>query len=337
MADPSPRAASSMLIDLQGYQAGPVGRFATKLFTLAGHNPLPATAHPMPANAGPIIRELYQGTPPAGSASGEPVRVTVETEPRIAFVGFSGGKDSTAVAIKMIQAGYRVTLFYVKGINPAYPEEQKAAEATATALGCRLAVMRVKLGRQEWLESPAKNQVILGLMIDAGIKTAGAGTYAMGVMYTEEARDVAFDSGYSDAIEMQRAAKEVYETMAPGIDIQTELLKNEADSYRTILGHNPALIGTIQSCMTPIRFRGVHHKRNRAKFGAAIQDNRCGSCYKCAQEILILDALGALPVSADARKHAEDLLVKHAYKTIGPHARSMTRDQVISYFAQDVR
>lgn len=325
-----------MQIDLQGYKAGPVGKFAVKLFGLAGHNPLPAAAHPMPANAEPLVRELYQGTPPKGSAAMEAVRVTAELEPRIAVVGFSGGKDSTAVAVKMIKAGYRVTLFYVKGINPAYPEEQKAAQATAAALGLKMVILRVKLGKQEWIENPAKNQVILGLMVDWGIRNRGAGTYAMGVMYTEEARDVSFEYGYSDAIEMQRAGKETYQSMAPGIDIQTELLKNEADSYRTIIGHDPELINHVQSCMTPARFRGVHHNRNRAKYGEAIRRNRCGSCYKCAQELLILDGLGTAPISQDLRRHSENVLIKYAPKGIGDHAAKMSRAEIISYFAQDV-
>jgi len=323
-----------MSLNTGRYCAGDIAKFAKRLFDIANHKPLQQLIPPVPENAAPLLAELYRGDPP--DAYTAPVRVQRDGIDRNqAWVAFSGGKDSTAVAIKLKDQGHRVTLFNVVGMNPAYPEELKAAKATAARLGCRLKIMEAAITQaQEYVENPAKNQVILGLMIDAGLKAPAAGTYAMGIMTTEEAADVAFEWGYSDAIEMQRAAKAAYEDMAPGIEVKTELLANERDSYQTIVERDEGLLQTIQSCMTPVRYRRMHHQRNRDRYGASIMENRCGSCYKCAQEILILQGLGALPPHPKLKNHAIDVLVRNATKLIGPHAERMTTGEVVTYFTE---
>ena len=325
---------SKKSIDLGSYATGEVGGFAAQLFRIAAHNPLRPIVARLPANGMPIIKELYQGKAPEIARVEEPVIVRREVSQDRGLVAFSGGKDSTAVAIKMVQQGISTELFNVSGINPAYPEEIKAARSVAGELGVKMSVLSVKLGPQAWVENPAKNQVILGLMIDYGTRI-GAGSYAMGIMTTEEAAEVSFDYGYSDAIEMHRAGAETFEGMVPGIKVHTELLKNEIDSYRTILGFNPGLLAKIQSRMTPIRYRGVHHKNNRAKFGATILPNRCGSCYKCAQEVLILKDLGHLTPGTALVGHAVETLAKAAPKLIGSHAKAMSRQEIINYFTKE--
>jgi hypothetical protein len=136
---------SKKSIDLGSYATGEVGGFAAQLFRIAAHNPLRPIVARLPANGMPIIKELYQGKAPEIARVEEPVIVRREVSQDRGLVAFSGGKDSTAVAIKMVQQGISTELFNVSGINPSFSTYQGLIQPT-----------RRKLRRREvWLGSLA--------------------------------------------------------------------------------------------------------------------------------------------------------------------------------------
>ena len=85
-------------------------------------------------------------------------------------VAFSGGKDSVATAIKLKDDGRDVRLFYVSGINKAYPDEMTHAIQIAEQLDLPLHVAYVKQhGKTVFKESPVKNQIIASMALDYAI------------------------------------------------------------------------------------------------------------------------------------------------------------------------
>ena len=84
---------------------------------------------------------------------------------------FSGGKDSTAAAIRFKELGYDVILYFLQGINPAYMDEIDRAKAVAEKLELPLVIEYMKVsGSGDFLENPTKNQLILSFAINYGIE-----------------------------------------------------------------------------------------------------------------------------------------------------------------------
>ena len=79
-------------------------------------------------------------------------------------VCFSGGKDSTALAVKLKQEGKNVFLYFLKGINKSYSDEYIRASNIASLLNLPLFIDEVHLsGKNMFKENPVKNQVIATL------------------------------------------------------------------------------------------------------------------------------------------------------------------------------
>jgi 7-cyano-7-deazaguanine synthase in queuosine biosynthesis len=274
---------------------------------------------------------LYAGE--AGKTSG------IQQEPRepvadvgtVTMIAFTGGKDSTAVALKAQGRGELVELFFIKGINPSYPWEEQRAAAIARTIGARLHILKVKPGKQPHIENPAKNAAILGLMVDYG-QRIGAKRFQMGTQARDSVDHITFGAGFSDGIEFMDAAARLYESMSGNtIAIDTRAIWSEADSYKTIAG--TPVWDLVASCMTPARYKQRLEDGNRAKYGPeTIRPGRCGSCYKCAQEIIFGQMLGVIPTRQDARTHAERVLVDNAVRVFGDGAKRWTKAQKIEAF-----
>ena len=71
--------------------------------------------------------------------------------------------------------------------------------------------------------------------------------------------------------------------------------------------------------MTPPRYRPNTHRANERKFGFSFPENKCGSCYKCAMEFLIMERLGVVPTNQPYIDKCKDLL---AEKYVGPMNQS---------------
>lgn len=251
------------------------------------------------------------------------------------LVGFSGGKDSTATAIKAKAEGFTPVLFYVQGINPSYPGEKQAAVNTARVLGLELVTVGARYaGERNHLENPTKNQLILAMMADYGAGI-GIADHAMGLMESDMQDSLDYSAGYSDAIELHLTAADYLARMMPGYALH-RYIENDTDSLKTITEQAPAALDTLLSCMTPHRFQAMRRRQTRDKFGVDLLPNRCGACYKCAVEWLHLRAWGHAPDKPDYRRRCIDLLRAGAAKTYGPRAAAWNDHELLEQYLDGV-
>lgn len=297
------------LIKFAKYQPGEVARFAVRLFADCSTDPLPTVWANYPVEAFGLIKQLKRGAD--FNLFERPFADQIKARDfSCALVGFSGGKDSTAAALKLRAKGFNPILFHVKGINQSYPGERRAAEKVAVAIGAKLIVLDLKLsGKSAYFENPAKNQVILGFMVDYG-RQKGIANYAQGGANEDSCADLNFVAGYSDGREMYQAADKVFQAALDGYRFWHGLLENDTDSLLTLLSYAPGVLQVMQSCMMPVRYKGNLTKGNENKYGVKLLPGRCGSCYKCASEWLHLALSNFVPWSDSFALHSMNILNK---------------------------
>lgn len=216
-------------------------------------------------------------------------------ESKKAMVGFSGGKDSVATIFRLREMGYEVIGLHLLGLNKMYPNEIIATRAMAEKIGVPLVEVEVKqLGKADFPDNPAKNQLITAIMTDYAIKH-GFSTVAMGTHTHDKlaTSNIYFD--WSDPQETLQAVERFIQRRFPQFKYLT-VLHNYTDAYKTIIDAGQGeLIWDIISCILPLRYRESRRKANEVKFDIEIKPNRCGSCQKCVTEYMNLMALDFLP------------------------------------------
>lgn len=228
------------------------------------------------------------------------------------LVGFSGGKDSIATAIKLIQKGYEPILFHVKGINKSYPYEYKFAKQTAEYMKLEYIEVHVKLsGKTRFKENPTKNQMILSMMVDYGINK-NIYKYSLGSSYLKDIKQTNILYDFSDA-------KEIYELMDKFYKHSIDKFEylfiagNSTDSYKTIYEYDKKIIDNMCSCMLPFRYKKNVIIANKKKYkNIKLNEGMCGSCYKCCYQYIHLVLLGEYKLDTDYFKHCIKVLRKHA-------------------------
>jgi hypothetical protein len=241
--------------------------------------------------------------------------VPATPRPNEVIVGFSGGKDATAATLKLLARGKRPVLYYVGGINRAYPGERQACADIANALGLELIVQEVRVtGKQDWVENPIKNQYILALMVDYGARV-GITEFCQGNLMCDTVETQAFGSGFSDSYEMFDACTPFFQKILPGYCYHQGLLKNDTDSLLTVYKYAPNLFPLIHSCMTPIRYHKPLRRRNNEKYGVTLMPHECGSCYKCCLKWLHFNRASENPAFTE---HCYTILITSLERILGP-------------------
>lgn len=311
-----PKVISRPSLDLLAYQPGYFGKLAVKLYGLAASDPPAQAVVGFPDALAPYLRLLYGKQPfMLVRPDQAPPAFTVDPSDNRVLVGFSGGKDSTAVALMLRALGKSPILFRVDGINPAYPDEAGAAERVARALAMPLKVLTLRVAKGAHIENPAKNQVIQLLMADYGVQH-GIARHAMGGLQDDTIGEQSYSAGYSDAVELFDAMGAALEKLVPGYKWLGGLLKNDTDALLTVMAY-PDVHQAVQSCMTPIRYRGKLAAGNAAKFGIEVMPGRCMSCYECCLEWLHMRAMGKFGPNQDLVNHCIEVLHKAAPMIMG--------------------
>lgn len=203
------------------------------------------------------------------------------------LVGFSGGKDSVAVALWAKEQGYEVTLYHVIGINKSYPNEVDYAISLAKELGMPIIVKTLKTkGKSDYMDNPVKNQLILAGMVQYGLKH-GITNFTLGDFYNDTLEVSNYECNLSDAKEMWDSIEHFFKYSMPAFKYH-HIFKNYTECYIQILKIQPALLDKVMGCVAPLRFRQSYKDHNEDKFKIKLLDNRCGSCWKCCAEYLIL-------------------------------------------------
>lgn len=225
------------------------------------------------------------------------------------IVAFSGGKDSTATALKMKSNGKNVYLFYVKGINKAYPDEMEHALELAEKLGMPIHIESVKqTGYTSFKESPIKNQLIASMALDYAIENNIGCSVAFGDFTTDNVNNSQFMESWSDTQEMWSAWVNFVRTYVSNIELIIPF--KTYNETLDVVSDNPQILESVCGCILPYRFRKVTRNNNEKKYGISLIPNRCGSCWKCCTEYIFLADKGVLPLNKKFYRHCLDFLVK---------------------------
>lgn len=315
--------------------SGKIVRDLSVLWNLLSKNPIPD----IPASHyAPELVNLFDAVKNPKSTYKKIANLPIYPGQKV-LIGFSGGKDSLASALQVQAQGGHPVLFYVKGINKSYPDEQKSAVALSARLQLQLIQKEVSIsGSSDYIENPIKNQFILGMMVEHGL-AYDISTYCQGNLLCDTIKDQSIATGYSDSIEMYQLIEEYFIKRQSAYTFVT-LLENDTDSLETIARLDYDLLKDVRSCMSPLRYREGYRKHNIKKFG--LRDtlpNRCYSCYKCALEWLHLYAFGAVESEGHAFiAHCTDMLVRGLSRSFG---RIVTReeacDNFLNRYSEDIK
>lgn len=309
-------------------RSGVCSRAWTGLYIAASKNPLPKVIPIGPSGAQEYLRTLYRGTPPVVANE---VDCCGEVTPgNRALVLFSGGKDSTAAALLLGDRGLDVTLLNVRGINPAYPQEQYTAERLASMLKMPLLTAEVVVAKGAYIENPTKNQLLLAMALDVAVKN-NISHIATGITANVRAATTNFSTGFSDAVEMHEAAADWAERAITGITVERRLLPNDTVSLVRVA--RAGLLEHIGSCMGAHRFKNSLNAQNTQKYGVRLMPDRCGSCYKCALEWLHTTRLGVTPQNLAYARHCLSILRTEFENMLG--RRPMNDYEVLATFIDE--
>ena len=233
---------------------------------------------------------------------------------RKVLLAYTGGKDSVAATIRLKKAGYDVSLFFIKGLNKAYPKELDCAEKIAEILGCKLYVSEVKItGKNSHPDNPVKNQLILSLMTDFGLKH-GFNCFSSGILNVTNPN---YEYDWSDSGELMETFKAFMRKAFKGWKYIENGATKEAENLAELLKHPKAkeLWNLKSSCVGANRFRKTYREQNEAKFKIKLSENQCGSCYKCCYEYVVKSALSAAKPNIEYLKKCLNILTGDKKKT----------------------
>ena len=222
----------------------------------------------------------------------------------------SGGKDSTALAIKLKELGYNIQLYYVKGANKSYPEEEKCIPNIANYLQVPYFIeTRFKFsGHSDFPDNPIKNQLLIAMALNYAHEINYNCNIAFGDFQNDTKDHVNFMTSWSDSIEMHEAFKQFIKYYIPNYNYIAPF-KSEFDTINIINTHYDILPLT-QSCVTPYRFRQKLKTTNENKYNIILPEHRCGSCYKCCREYIYFYLLNQYKLNKEYYLHCLDILKK---------------------------
>lgn len=223
------------------------------------------------------------------------------------MVALSGGLDSVYLMHKLIDQGYIVYAVHIAGLNKQSANyETTAAQEAAKQAGAKFIKINFSAPKQAFPDNPFKNQMILSMMLDLGIKK-GIYRYAVGSDWTTPLKEAVVGFTITDAAE-------VYKAFWDGVKSrfkQAELVfiqDNEKKYERLIYLSDKKALDNVSSCISPFRFRASLHEKNEKKYKIRLLKNRCGSCYKCAMEYILLCEAKKISKNAAFYEHSWDVL-----------------------------
>ena len=213
----------------------------------------------------------------------------LEYNPQDIIVSFSGGKDSTATALYYKERGYNVYLYHLHGINKMYKDEHLAAEQVAKLLGLPYIEEDIKITgwvQPDWIEHPMKNMIIANRAVQWAIRNNISPNIAFGNFSSSTLESDPFEVCGGDCREMWDIYDDIISNVIPDFKVQIPLI-NMQDTITSVL-ENQYVINDTQSCIMPYHYKQRLRKRHAEKYTYKLPKNRCGSCWKCAVEYIVL-------------------------------------------------
>lgn len=225
------------------------------------------------------------------------------------MVAMSSGLDSVYLMHKLIDDGYDVTLCHIKGLNKSSAcQEEKRAKQIAKLNNLKLVIVPFSAPKQTFADNPFKNQLILSIMLTEGIKR-GIYRYALGSDWTTPLNEGVVGFSITDTIEVNQeywAGVQKHFAQAELMFIDNDVKKASRIAY--LYAKHPATFKFISSCVAPYRFQKHWHELNSNKYNVHLLDGRCGACYKCCMEYLLLCEQGFITKNEQFYNHCWNIL-----------------------------
>lgn len=243
----------------------------------------------------------------------------------------SGGKDSTALAIKLKEQGYNIHLYYIKGVNRAYPEEEKQIDKIAKYLNVPYYIeSRYKFsGKSDFPDNPVKNQLIISMALNYAYEINSNCNIAFGDFTNDTIQRVDFMTSWSDSIEMHNAYIYFIKHFIPDYNY-IGLNESEFETAK-ILSRYYDIIPLTQSCVMPYRYRENLKHINEKKYNIQLPPHRCGSCYKCSREYIHFYLLDKCEFNEGYYNHCLDIL-KNTLKKQHPEFTEINNKIAYEYY-----
>ena len=233
--------------------------------------------------------------------------------PKDMIVCVSGGKDSVATVMHYLDMGFNVYIYHLHGINKTYYDEFEAVKKIAEYLNLPYYIDECSLsGQHNFVEHPLKNYIIADGAINWAISNGIAPNIAFGNFSKSRVDDMPFDVCGGDSIDMWLAYNKIISRMIPGFCVKIPLY-TQKDTY-DILSKDPAIIELCQSCISPYRFKEHWRKRTETRYFVDLLPGRCGCCWKCAAEAIVLADMHIIRCNFPYYEHCLEILGKTLQK-----------------------
>jgi hypothetical protein len=314
---------------------GTFSRVLARIYSDLDVLPPPSTVV-CPEKLRPMVSLIYRGhdllwDPTFVGDHPEPVKNFKEERDRV-MVAFTGGVDSLAAAMKVRISGRSPWLFHAQRINRAYPKEIEYASKIADGLSMHLIREKVEGSEKQpaYAESPLKNQLIMAMMVDAGIKH-GISTYTSGIDSTNTIVESNVLYNWSDSAEMCDAFNVWVKSLFPQYSWEWST-KNRTESLKLIFEKNAAMFDFVMSCMTSHRFQVMRKEQVEKRFKFEVPGNRCGYCWKCCSDILHFVCFEMMTVPEEFVQHCLKIMRSNLPVVFGDAKTGYTDKQIAARY-----
>lgn len=225
------------------------------------------------------------------------------------MVGLSAGLDSVYLLQKLVDEGNEVIAVHIKGLNNmSRAEEYEQAKRIAKICGVKFIAIELNSPKQQFADNPFKNQLILSLMLDKGVQY-GCYKFALGSDWTTPLKDGVIGFSITDTIEVNKEFWKDINThwqQAELVFIDNNVKKKDRVQY--LFNKNIDTFKNISSCVAPHRFKKYWKENNEKKYNIKLYNNRCGNCFKCCMEYLLLCELKLVEKNTAYYNHCWSIL-----------------------------
>lgn len=312
---------------------GPISTYVAYLYEQFSVNPLPESIKIPNEYWKPFIQLLYKGnnqTEPEYEIDSSliPNYEHIDIDTNKFILAFSGGKDSTANLLYLMDEGYDVTCVFNKGIKRSATGDLDHAKAVTNYLNLDLVIDEISIsGKTDYFEHPVNNILIISRLLEYGFNTDCA-YISIGETHNLKSEEMDIMYNYSDAIDLLNLFEQAVQTHYPQFRLDW-IFKEESTDISYILHNHPDVIPLIHSCLMPSRYRKMQLKYIE-KFNlkadikhpdtTGIMEGRCMNCWKCMAEWLYLVVWGLLPMD---RSYLQNKVIPTATSKIGQLDKSL--------------
>ena len=312
---------------------GPISVYVAYLYEQFSVNPLPESIKIPNEYWKPFIQLLYKGnnqTEPEYEIDSSliPNYANIDIDTNKFILAFSGGKDSTANLLYLMDEDYDVTCVFTKGINRSATEEIDHAKLVTDSLGAKLVIDEISIsGKTDYFENPVKNVLIISRLLDYGFKNKCA-YVSIGETHNLKSEEMDIMYNYSDAIDLLNLFEQAVQTHYPQFRLDW-IFKEESTDMSYILYYHPYVLPLLHSCLMPSRYKKMQlkfsekynlHADIRHPDSEGIMNGRCMNCWKCMAEWMYLAVWGLVPMN---QAYLKEKVIPTAAKKIGQLDKSL--------------